>query len=839
MRGITLKRFQQVRVDEFVTAFRERRNVCQLLPQSFSLTSPTGSGKTIMAIAILEELLAPISSVVESFSDMRVLWFSDNPSLNEQTRRKFERFSDRIDSSKYATIDSNWTEEKLRPGHIHFLNSQMMSKNALLSSERETRPFTIFDIISDSIEEAPDNVLIFIDEAHRGTGANAPNERQRNTILRNLITGTANQYNSPRLIAGISATPTRYNAMINQLLNDGHQIFNNEILVTPEEVRSAGLLKNSCELRISGEPLDLLRQSLLDLESFRQNWEEYCNSGGYDAVVHPMLVVQLEDGDGEMVTASPLNDILATLSQLEGYPQCVAHSIPDRPTIMAGDYQIPYIAAPDIERSTDITVVLFKMALGVGWDCPRAEVMVSFRSHQDSTVIAQLIGRMVRTPLAETTSNDLLNSTQISLPRFDHEQVNQVRDYLFSAGGGIDGGAGLQFSVTHTCQRSSSDKAQRVFDSINANPLPMWNSVERLGGRAIDRCISLSSILTRDGHIENCLTESRNLLLQHIIGRHQHYATELDGFEYDGSDMVSITRFSINPASYTGEIEHGEPLEIALSNSTIQRIREACDRLLGAVVRPFIASRLRAESTETAAIIELDRLLQIPEFRTSVNQVSEERIVQIFDELDPDVRALDSISRYDPQTPLINEDLWAPPESEKFPWDPSSTDTDHIFQPDEGVFRTNLNGSEERFIQELTVAHGDDLLGWFRNQPRKTASYSIPWIDKPTTDSPEENPEHTPMYPDFIVFRSVNENVVIDIVEPHGGHLIDNLQKARGMAHFAERHGESFGRIALARLDRNTNNWIYLDLQSEEIRERVLDENTQELSQNWFVPLFN
>ena len=92
MKGITLKRFQQTRVNEFVTAFRDQRRVCQIMPQSFSLTSPTGSGKTIMAIAILEELLAPISSAVESFSEMRVLWFSDNPGLNEQTRRKFERF---------------------------------------------------------------------------------------------------------------------------------------------------------------------------------------------------------------------------------------------------------------------------------------------------------------------------------------------------------------------------------------------------------------------------------------------------------------------------------------------------------------------------------------------------------------------------------------------------------------------------------------------------------------------------------------------------------------------------------------------------------------------------
>ena len=94
------------------------------------------------------------------------------------------------------------------------------------------------------------------------------------------------------------------------------------------------------------------------------------------------------------------------------------------------------------------------------------------------------------------------------------------------------------------------------------------------------------------------------------------------------------------------------------------------------------------------------------------------------------------------------------------------------------------------------------------------------------------------MYPDFIVFRNNDDSVVTDIVEPHGQYLADSLQKARGMAHFAERHGKSFGRIALARLDSDTNNWIYLDLNLEQNRERVLAENIQELSQDWFVPIF-
>jgi hypothetical protein len=46
--------------------------------------------------------------------------------------------------------------------------------------------------------------------------------------------------------------------------------------------------------------------------------------------------------------------------------------------------------------------VFFTTALTTGWDCPRAEVMMSFRRAVDHTTIAQLVGRMVGTPLART-----------------------------------------------------------------------------------------------------------------------------------------------------------------------------------------------------------------------------------------------------------------------------------------------------------------------------------------------------------------------------------------------------------------------------------------------------
>ena len=74
--------------------------------------------------------------------------------------------------------------------------------------------------------------------------------------------------------------------------------------------------------------------------------------------------------------------------------------------ISAGGHTIAYRAPQDIQDDTDIRVVLCKDAISTGWDCPRAEVLVSLRvTLNDYTYIAQLIGRMVRTPLARRIAN--------------------------------------------------------------------------------------------------------------------------------------------------------------------------------------------------------------------------------------------------------------------------------------------------------------------------------------------------------------------------------------------------------------------------------------------------
>ena len=92
---------------------------------------------------------------------------------------------------------------------------------------------------------------------------------------------------------------------------------------------------------------------------------------------------------------------------------------------------MPYISPERVQDATWVRVLIAKDAISTGWDCPRAEVMVSFRPAKDRTHITQLLGRMVRTPLARRIpGNDRLNSVDCLLPKFDTKTVEEVVDAL-------------------------------------------------------------------------------------------------------------------------------------------------------------------------------------------------------------------------------------------------------------------------------------------------------------------------------------------------------------------------------------------------------------------------
>ena len=98
----------------------------------------------------------------------------------------------------------------------------------------------------------------------------------------------------------------------------------------------------------------------------------------------------------------------------------VVHTFGDTGDLTLNELRVTYAEPSAISGDDAIKVVLFKENLSTGWNCPRAETMMSFRHAVDATYIAQLIGRMIRTPLqGRIAADEMLNEVCLFLPKFD------------------------------------------------------------------------------------------------------------------------------------------------------------------------------------------------------------------------------------------------------------------------------------------------------------------------------------------------------------------------------------------------------------------------------------
>ena len=84
---------------------------------SMSLSAPTGSGKTVIAAAVIERVLYGDSSTGDALDpDAVILWITDDPSLNQQTRKKILEASDLIQPSQLIVVDDGFDEPEFEPG---------------------------------------------------------------------------------------------------------------------------------------------------------------------------------------------------------------------------------------------------------------------------------------------------------------------------------------------------------------------------------------------------------------------------------------------------------------------------------------------------------------------------------------------------------------------------------------------------------------------------------------------------------------------------------------------------------------------------------------------------
>ncbi len=805
-----LKSFQDTAARDIICELEDARiSVAKGKLQAVILAAPTGSGKTITLAQVIDFTFGGGDGIL-SRTNTVFLWLSDSPELNLQSQNKLLSTCDELPFHKMVTIDSeSFDEDYLQPGYVYFINTQLLGKDKLLTKEPgDRRKFTFWQTIANTITRSSQDFVLIIDEAHRGTTAN---DRNRTTIMQKFILGSALDGLPPvPLVLGMSATPQRFTALLGTA-NRTQRPIN----IDPEEVRASGLLKDLIIVRnpssnVTGD-LTMLEEAAKTWQRFTKQWEDYCVKENEKEVVRPILVVQVEDGTEGVLTRTSLEDVIRVIERQTGLLSVneIVHCFQDSVDLSISGKIVRKLEASRIQETPDAKVVLFKTALSTGWDCPRAEVIMSFRRAEDPTSIAQLVGRMVRTPLARRIgSNEVLDTVELFLPHYNREAVERVLESLRNPTEGL----GVRAEITaETYVRNPA--MTKVFEHLGTLPTYAVNRIPKMS--EVKRALRLAGLLMHENLNQDADDEMREIFQTKLKELRDGYAetvTEWSNFLREGGE-IEVDALTVATSAMT--ITGTTTTRLTLSEENIEQLFDAAGRSLasGEGLHRTYWKKFHDRERPNQAKLEMIAIMRQSETVPALEKFAREEFDKWWKKHKAAIQKLSASVRV--RFNALIQSSGKPAEQDwEFPdqivekkegpaWDK------HLFVDADHKFYADLNTWEEGLL--AIEMKKDDFFCWLRNMDRRIWSFCIPY---------EMNGVMKSFFPDFIIIRKTGTGFVVDILEPHNDAYVDTLPKAIGLAKFAEEHGRVFGRFILAR--KVGSDWEYADMSVKETRDKTL-----------------
>lgn len=765
-------------------------------PQAIAFSAPTGSGKTIMMTALFEAILdQPDDELAwpldwEPQSDAVILWVSDMPELNEQTKLKIESKSNKVYRvNQLITIDAHFDAPRLDGGRIYFINTQKLAVNQPLTNRGDGRQHLIWETLTNTALAIPDRFYVVIDEAHRGMTAGRGAQAAQ-TLMQRFVLGypEVGLVKMP-LVIGVSATPKRFMDLLEHAPHTIHKI-----AIPADEVRKSGLLKDRIlihhpEAATTAE-MALLEEAARRWGQMTTAWGAYCKDE-QEQVVWPVLVVQVENGSDRQLTRTDLADALTVIESAIGRRLNegeVAHAMHDTGDLDIGGRRVRKVDASRIDADKNIGVVFFKTSLSTGWDCPRAEVMMSFRRAEDHTYIAQLLGRMVRTPLARRIERDAaLNDVHLFLPYFDTQAVESVVASLHNAEDVPPAETGSSRNLVVLKRREGTEE---IFTELDGLITYRVNAARAQS--PLRRYMAIARSLTMD-EIDDDTWDVAKRQIVDWMGQRIAAIKAAGQFDAAAKAITQVGLRTLAVQNGTGVSEPAADYHIDASDVDIDRLFEEAGRAfshglqmdywrahadrdaLDVKVEAIVLARNAAEMAKLEAQAEAAFDALYDQHKKAIFKLKEQR------------RA--NYEKLRLATAQPNEVPWHLPAAidfKRLPTDPLWER--HLYVEANGQFRAELGTWEAAVLKEELAK--PEVVGWLRNLDRKPWSMEIPYAS---------GGDVRPMFPDLVVVRKNGSEFAIDILEPHDPSLSDNFEKAVGLAKFAEKHGALFGRIQLIR----------------------------------------
>jgi type III restriction enzyme len=835
----TLKDYQEDAVKDVLLNLKDAKFFWQQRARksAFSLTAATGAGKTVMAASVIEALFFGSDEFnFEADPGAVVIWFSDDPSLNVQSLWRLQEASDKLTVSDLVTIENTFNRDSLEPGKVYFLNTQKLSKTSLLVRGHDDggtadpqlrimpdmRAFTIWDIIQNTIENPDLTLYLVLDEAHRGMKeSNAANGGSKPTIVKQLVNGTGSVPGIP-IVLGISATVDRFNKAMDGA--KGRATLSN-VVVDSAMVQDSGLLKDVIILDVPDEVGDfstvLLRRGAGKLKEISAAWAAYAKQQDDAAIVLPLMVLQVPNSPDSKDIAQWLDTIFERWPELPH--DCVANVFGEHKTEIFGGHSVPYIEPQRVQETQDIRILVAKDAISTGWDCPRAEVMVSFRAATDKTHITQLLGRMVRTPLARRIpGNDRLNSVDCLLPRFDKDTVTEVVNALMSGGESGEDLPIRRILINPLEMKPNPDIPEEVWTKLLSLPSQI---LPKRQSRPVKRLTLLAHELAADGLFADAGKKAHAELHKVLDSAQARHAQQISNAR---QSVLEVEGKSVTTDLQTSAMTFDDFLEAA-DYVVIEDAYKRAGRIISPDLARTYSEHLAAQTDdddEEEALIDAHTTIAamglVPVIKDRLEAEAEKlanewqsrhlaAIKKLTDERQEVYREIQGMSAHPLPVNLARPNTWMQPTTAR---EANGTERElrgferHLLCDEAGVFRVDFGSSWEEKVLS-TQLQRDGTIAWYRNPERASQdSLGVTY---------EDGDEMKIVRPDFIFFsKAADGTIAADIIDPHGIHLADALPKLKGLAKYAEENAGSYRRIeAVAEVD---GRYRVLNLKDESVR---------------------
>jgi hypothetical protein len=369
------KSFQQQAIESALGIFRAARDRLDLAgndPDSRAVVirhhgtllieAPTGAGKTLMAGGILEQFSA----------EENVVWFWFAP-FKGVTGQTAGFLRGQCPGLRLREMQDDRKAEGTKPGDVFVTTWQTVATRATdkRNVRRDSEQNISVDVLVARLRDLGLRIGVVVDEAHHSFHGDTQAAKFFKEVL------------APEYTVLITATPDDKDLADFEKRLGGPVV--NRTSIAREDVVAAGLIKSGvrCAAYLvepgNEKMVDLERVALEDAVTTHRAIKAKLKASGFDLV--PLLLVQVDSKPKSVEKAKE------RLLELGFTKDQIAVHTADEP-----DADL-LILAEDERREA----LVFKMAVALGFDAPRAFTLYSSRAARDEDFGVQLVGRILRT----------------------------------------------------------------------------------------------------------------------------------------------------------------------------------------------------------------------------------------------------------------------------------------------------------------------------------------------------------------------------------------------------------------------------------------------------------